>query len=831
MKVAWLICFLLMSFSSLLSQTATGHLPVRATDNRTHSPLCDVSFCLERLDRCVRTDSSGTALFDTLTPGLYTVLTTAPGYDTLVSYNIQITSGLNRELVVALTRSADMQDLDKLVVVGRKLASKKPEQSTSVTRLDNFELSNTAGTANDINRVLAVLPSTVSGLGEGFDNNLYVRGGSSRENIFIVDGIRFENASHFSSVDNSGGAVGFINGALVQKLDFYAGGFPAKMPSRLSSVIDLSLRNGSFTERKQQIDLNMSGLGLTTEGPLFNGAASYLLSMRLVDLRFLESLLSYGGIPSFGDLQTKIVFTPDDRQTITLTGIGAFDHFNEHPEMWTFTDTLVEVKYDEFLKQGGGGINWEYISDKFRNNLHFSGTARTEECYDQFTDFNGIFTPDTYVVNISQYNRDSTVTDSLVDPSDTLYFGIDNYVKPKIWNQLDKRWQINLFDDFTFYLSDHHQINTGLFGEYEHFYIANGSGERYKSFCVHFPDGSSPVVLPGLYENDTKSYLVDSALAVKSGGAYAEYIYDNGPFKAIAGVRGDYYTVITDYGISPRLGLSFEAETFGTFSASGGLYYQFPADFSGLLTDIIASSPNWNTSKVPLDKARLQRCWQGVLGYERQIGDTHLLSAETWLKWYDREYPLSRPGSRRYGEWKDGRYQWLLDDPNGKKRGYGFELSFQKKKYDHLYYSLNYSLFNVENRYTDKKWYIDDYCVGNAVGMTIGSNFKKHHGLSFRLQFSQGKPYTDTLFNATTNTYSYDTTKVWNSERMENIFSLNFRYSFKVFQKWGNITGYVEIWNMLNNTPVVEMYLNERQGFETFEANGILPFLGLMVDF
>jgi len=131
--------------------------------------------------------------------------------------------------------------------------------------------------------------------------------------------------------------------------------------------------------------------------------------------------------------------------------------------------------------------------------------------------------------------------------------------------------------------------------------------------------------------------------------------------------------------LSPRLGLSLEAGSSGIFSASGGLHYQFPADFSGLLSDIIAANPNMNADKVPLDEARLQRCWQGVLGYERQLGDTHLLSVETWFKWYDREYPFERPGSRRYGKWVKDRYKWLLDKPTGKKRGYGFELSFQKK--------------------------------------------------------------------------------------------------------------------------------------------------------
>ena len=204
-----------------------------------------------------------------------------------------------------------------------------------------------------------------------------------------------------------------------------------------------------------------------------------------------------------------------------------------------------------------------------------------------------------------------------------------------------------------------------------------------------------------------------------------------------------------------------------------------------------------------------------------------------YFKWYDREYPLAGPNYRVYGEYDFSNFMWVweLDDPDGKKRAYGLEVSFQKKEYDLFYYSLNYSLFNVENRYTDGQWYIDENCVRNAVGVSIGSNFLKHHGISLRLQFSEGKPYTPAVYNVSNNRYMRDTTKEYNSSRLPSMTSVNLRYSFKIFRKWGNVIGYIEVWNLLNLKPVVERYIDPREKYRDYTTNGILPVAGITVDF
>lgn len=825
-----MVLLILLKTTAAFPQT-TGRLPVVITDSRTRLPVPFSTVCIGNVNRCQTADSSGTVRVDSLTPGLFRLSASADGYDTLMIPSLQIQSGLNKTITIELTKSVTIQSLDKITVVARRLNQKKPEQTNSVTRVGNFELSNTAGTGNDVNRVLAVLPSTVSGIGEGFDNNLYVRGGGSRENVYLIDGIPFDNASHFSSVDNSGGAIGFLNGNLVQSLDFYAGGFPARMPSRLSSVIDMTLRSGSFTERKHQFDLNMSGVGITTEGPIAGGAGSYIASVRMVDLTFLKKLLTVGGLPRYGDVQLKMVFTPASNQTIKLVGIGAFDHFDEDPETWLFADSTARVKYDEYLYQGGGGISWDAGTERMRNVVGLTGSARHEDAHDDFLNFQHPVETDTFRFNLTQYNKDETVADSIIDPGDTLYLETGRYARKRIYGSDDRRWRLSLTEDFSLFVGEQDQINAGLFADNDHFYIKNEAGWEGETFSIYLPDGVNQELLPGSYSAYT-SYYEDSSMSIRHGGAYLEYVFQHGPVKAIAGVRGDYYTVLTDYGVSPRIGLSVATPSYGTFSVSGGVYYQFPSDFSGLLEEILALSPYYSdATEVPLDKARLQRNWQGVLGYERQIGEAHLLTTEAYYKWYDREYPFTAPDMRRYGEYENGTFVWMLDKPDGKKRAYGLEISFQKKRYDTFYYSFNYSLFQVENEYTDGTWYLDENSIRNAAGISLGSNFLKNHGIALRLQVSEGKPCTPAVRDAASNRWVIDSTRAYYSDRLDPIISLNLRYSFKVFRKWGNITGYLEVWNILNNQPVVERYLDSRRGFVNYTTNGILPVAGFTVDF
>jgi hypothetical protein len=105
------------------------------------------------------------------------------------------------------------------------------------------------------------LPS-VTNLNQQF-NGLIVRGGSPSENGFFVDGIEIPNINHFPIQGTSAGLLSIMNIDLINNVDFYAGGFSAKYGNKLSSVTDLSLREGNRDELDFQLDLSLAGLGAT----------------------------------------------------------------------------------------------------------------------------------------------------------------------------------------------------------------------------------------------------------------------------------------------------------------------------------------------------------------------------------------------------------------------------------------------------------------------------------------------------------------------------------------------------------------------------------------
>jgi hypothetical protein len=394
---------------------------------------------------------------------------------------------------------------------------------------------------------------------------------------------------------------------------------------------------------------------------------------------------------------------------------------------------------------------------------------------------------------------------------------------------------MSLKDDAAVTINDKHRIGFGFNANYRRYNISN---ERSLNVDNYLMAHNSGVEIVSRY--NYKPWYSDSILDVASAGGYAEYVLETGPVKAIAGIRGDYYDVITDYGVSPRLGFRFDGGSLGVLSLSAGLYYQFPADFSGLINEIIADDLNDRiTGGIPLEKARLQRNWQAVAAYERMIGKDHLLSCETYFKWYDREYPFVFPESRQYATYsynsvlQDYEYTWELSNPAGKKRVYGMELMLQKKQYDKFYYSGSYSLFTAENKYVNGKWYHDRMDVGQVLNLSAGTNVLKHHGFALRANIAGGRRYTPVTGNPLKNIYEINKEEEYYSKHLPVNVSLNFRYTFKSFLTWGNITGYVEVMNLLHYTPVIDRYYDAyaNNGYRDFRGNGILPVAGIMVDF
>ncbi len=181
----------------------------------------------------------------------------------------------------------------------------------------------------DLIKTLQLKPG-VQGGGEGFAG-LYVRGGGPDQNLFLVDGATVYNPNHLF------GFFSMFNPDAVASVDLYKGAFPGRYSGRLSSVVDVKMREG----RKDRWSVN-GGIGLissrlSVEGPLVKDKVSFFISARRTYFdvftraynKSREGRPRFTPIPDyyFQDLNTKIAWSPTKKDKISFTAYLGRDVF------------------------------------------------------------------------------------------------------------------------------------------------------------------------------------------------------------------------------------------------------------------------------------------------------------------------------------------------------------------------------------------------------------------------------------------------------------------------------------------------------------------------
>lgn len=138
--------------------------------------------------------------------------------------------------------------------------------------------------SNDIKTEFALLSSPdvvkslqrISGVASGIEltSGLFVHGGNSDENLFLIDGAPLYQTNH------SLGLFSSFNADIVKNVDFYKSGFPARYSGRVSSVIDVRTRDGNMKEVHGLFSLGLLDGRLQVEGPLVKNKTSFNLALR-----------------------------------------------------------------------------------------------------------------------------------------------------------------------------------------------------------------------------------------------------------------------------------------------------------------------------------------------------------------------------------------------------------------------------------------------------------------------------------------------------------------------------------------------------------------------
>jgi hypothetical protein len=633
----------------------------------------------------------------------------------------------------------------------------------------------------DLFRTLQLLPGVTST--NDFSSALIVRGGSTDENLILLDGIELYNPYHL------GGVFSTFNTSAISDAEFIAGGFPANFGNRVSSVLQITSKegdskNGKFFDEygfgkywdvsQVQGEISLLSSKFLTEGPLYQG--SWMWSFRrtyfdkLVDLYYLikpnESNLDWKYY--FWDTQGKLIHNVSNKSRLTFSTYLGRDILSMN-----FGDIDDAVDFDWDWGNYTNSLQWRFVpNSKFLSTL---SVANTNFHFD--------------------VNMTLTETDSLGNEQSTEFI---------IFNEIND-WTLKHKLDW--FLSERHTLTAGF--EYKNL------GMKFEfrlDDITYFDQKQNPSIISGYLQDKWK---ISPLLTFQPGIRLSKYDLHNKLY------------------IEPRLGLKYIINENLAFKSAWGKYYQFlftTNDDDAILNIVDFWQP------IP-ENYKAKSMQQYVLGLEQWINDGYSISLEGYYKPYDivlTTNPNNNPVDPEddYVEGTGDVYgiEFLLRKNSGKLTGWiGYSYLYNKQRYD----------LNNDGRISEKAGEIFSPKSEQPHTINIIANYaltkKSTFGLS--ISNSSGRPYTPTVgYTYTQNTggrggvdtynnpYGHlDELKgLKNSARYPNYFRADVSWSRKISPfDWD---GYfkLQIINVTNHFNVLLYNWNLED--DIVEAMGMFPF-------
>jgi outer membrane cobalamin receptor len=260
-----------------------------------------------------------------LPAGKYVVKYSFVGYEPkFVEVELSVSKVLNVELESAF------RQLGEIVVTGEK-----PDENVTQVRMSSNNLSMETVKALpafmgevDVMKSLLLLPGISSG-GEG-STGIYVRGGNVDQNLVLLDEATVYNASHLM------GFFSVFNADAIKDVQVYKGGMPAQYGGRLSSVVDMRMKDGNSKNFTAAGGIGSISSRLTVEGPLQKNVSSFILSGRRTYADLFLPLLSDTTLRNnqlyFYDVNTKANYRFSDRDRIFFSGYFGRDYLRVNDE-------------------------------------------------------------------------------------------------------------------------------------------------------------------------------------------------------------------------------------------------------------------------------------------------------------------------------------------------------------------------------------------------------------------------------------------------------------------------------------------------------------------
>jgi hypothetical protein len=621
----------------------------------------------------------------TLPPATYNLHYSYVGYTSITK-----TIALSKNERIDLELTSDDQQLQEVIIQADIEQANVQNLEMSTNKLDISTIKKVPSFLGeaDLLRSLQLLPG-VSTVGEGAAG-FNVRGGSVGQNLILLDEAPVYNSSHLL------GFFSVFNPDAVKDTKLYKGGIPARYGGRLSSLLDVRMKEGN----NKKLEIN-GGIGsifsrIAVEAPIVKDKASFIVAVRrsYIDVlaRPFVPLLKNGGALNFYDITLKANYNINPKNRVYLSGYFGRDNF----------------KFER-----NQGFSWGNATGTLRWNHIFNDRL--------FSNFTAVYSNYDYSLQFGRNDNDSFKWNSL----------ISNYIfKPQ----------------FSYFINNNNELNFGGEAIFYTFEPANAVGvSNGEPTDVSITKKNN--LETSLYVSNSQK--INSKLSIDYGLRYSLFNY-YGPDSVytysneVPGTRRNpissrYYKsgdVIASYGNwEPRLSFKVQASSTSSFKGS----YNRMVQYLHLISNTTASNPLdvWNPST---NNVKPQIGDQYTIGWFKDLGAARMyeLSLEGYYRKTQNQIDYIDGADLLINRYLEG------DLLSGEGRAYGLETYFQKKT-GRLTGWVAYTLSRTELKVdgiNNGNWYPTRFNQTHNLKIAAFYEINKRWSFSANFIYTSGTPTT-----------------------------------------------------------------------------------------
>lgn len=664
-----------------------------------------------------------------------------------------------QEVNVALLEATELEEV-VITAADSKRSVESTNSGTIELQMDKIDKLPVLLGERDVIKIVQLLPGVKSG-GEG-SSGLYVRGGGPDQNLILLDGVPIYNASHLF------GFFSVFNSDALSQVTLIKGGFPARYGGRVSSVLDMRMKEGNTKKYNVEGSIGLIASRILVEGPIKKDKTAFAFSARrtyidVLTLPFQQQDQKGGYF--FYDLNAKIHHRINDKHHLYMSGyFGRDKAYVRGKYDYSTPSQTVESKDESKLQWGNaiGALRWNYrIGPKL-----FLNTTGT---YSQYR----------FVIGYEGEEKNTTNGNTT-----TTNYGFNYLSGIRDWG---------LKGDFTYLPNPKHTVRFGVGDTYHTFTpgVNNYRIESDQSNSIDTVFGSYKQYAHELMAYAENDHIINSRLRINYGAHFSVFLVGNRTYQQL----------------QPR----FSSNIILTENSSLKLAYARTAQYLHLLSNSGIGLPTdlW----VPAtERVKPVIADQVSMGYNHEFLKQYNAVVEVYYKKMNNLIQYGE-GASFFGSSKD----WQDIVEVGQGWSYGGELFIEKRKgrfSGWIGYTLSWTQRQFDNINDGEKFnYRYDRRHDVSVVFTYDINEKWDCGVVF--VFGTGNAvtlptqYYSIATNPMTNAFGSGTVGYYantNDYRMPAYHRMDIGFNYKKQKAWGESVWSFSIYNVYNRQNAFYLY-------------------------